>query len=259
MKELFKIRGEVPKNLELILQLAGFVFFLLLWQGLSLWIGNQSLLPNPWKVVQSFGELFRENIIPNALFSIKLNLYGYVEAILIALPIGFLIGLFPAVRVIMNKYIQSVRFLPLSAMTGLFIAWFGIQTNMKVQFLAFGIFVYLLPVIIQRIDEVEDVYVQTAHTLGASKWQLIKNIFLPATLYRVSDDIRVLVAISWTYIIIAELLNNQGGIGAMAYKFARQGRVDKVFAVLLIIVLIGIAQDKVFKFLDKHIFKHKYA
>jgi NitT/TauT family transport system permease protein len=259
MKELFKIRGQVPKNLELILQLAGFVLILMLWQGLSMWIGNQSLLPAPFKVVQSFSELFKENIISNAIFSIKLNLYGYIEAVLIALPIGFVIGLFPAVRTITDKYIQSIRFLPLTAMTGLFIAWFGIETNMKIQFLAFGIFVYLLPVIIQRIDEVEEVYVQTAHTLGASKWQLIKDIFLPATLYRISDDIRVLVAISWTYIIIAELLNNQGGIGAMAYKFARQGRMDKVFAVLLIIVLIGFAQDKLFRFLDKRIFKHKYA
>ena len=259
MKELFEIRGEIPKKYTLVLQLSGFVFFILLWMLLSWQIGNQSLLPNPIRVVTSLKELYHENLITNALFSIKLNLYGYFEAVLIALPFGFFIGLFPAVRIIMDKYIQAIRFLPLTAMTGLFIAWFGIENNMKIQFLAFGIFVYLLPVIIQRIDEVEDVFVQTSHTLGASKWQMIKSVFLPATLYRVSDDIRVLVAISWTYIIIAELVNNQGGVGAMAYRYARQGRIDKVFAVLLIIILIGIIQDKVFKILDKKLFKHKYA
>ena len=149
--------------------------------------------------------------------------------------------------------------MPLTAVTGLFIAWFGIDSEMKIAFLAFGILVYLLPVIVQRIDEVEEVYVQTAYTLGASNWQQIRTVFIPAVLSRVSDDIRVLVAISWTYIIVAELVNaNSGGIGALAFKMARQSRIDKVFAILLIIIAVGFLQDKLFKLLDRLLFAHKY-
>ena len=150
-----------------------------------------------------------------------------------------------------------MRYIPLTATTGLFIAWYGIYTNMKVQFLAFGIIVYLLPVVIQRVDEVEDVYVDTVYTLGATKWQTVKSVFIPAVLSKISDDIRVLVAISWTYIIVAELVNKQGGIGDMIYTSARQSRIDKVFALLLLIIVIGFVQDKIFVFLDKILFPHK--
>jgi NitT/TauT family transport system permease protein len=157
-----------------------------------------------------------------------------------------------------SKPLDSVRFLPISALTGLFIAWFGIEESMKIQFLAFGIGVYLLPLVVQRVNEVEQVYCDTVYTLGASKWQTIQKIFIPAVLAKVSDDIRVITAVSWTYIIIAELVNRaDGGIGSLAYLASRQSRLDKVFAVLLVIVAIGFIQDKVAALIDKIFFPYK--
>ncbi|OWY20770.1 ABC transporter permease [Sphingobacteriales bacterium UPWRP_1] len=223
------------------------------------WISS-SLLPSPVEVVRSFKELFeRDNLVLNTAFSVYLNLLGYFIALLISIPLGFAIGLFPIFRALFNRSIDALRFVPLTAVTGLFIAWFGIGTAMKVQFLAFGIFVYLLPVVVQRIDEVDSVYEQTAFTLGASKLQQIRTVFIPSVISRISDDVRVLVAISWTYIIVAELVNaNSGGIGALAFKSARMSRIDKVFAILLIIVLIGFIQDKLFLLIDRLFLPHKY-
>lgn len=220
---------------------------------------NNSLLPSPIEVVQSFRPLLqKDNLLGNTAFSIYLNLFGYLLAVIIALPLGFVIGLFPVFRALFNRNIDALRFVPLTAVTGLFIAWFGIETKMKVAFLAFGIIVYLLPVVVLRVREVEEVYVQTAYTLGANKWQQIKTVFIPAVLSRISDDIRVLVAISWTYIIVAELVNaNSGGIGALAFKSARQSSIDKVFAILLVIIVIGFIQDKLFLLLDRVLFPYK--
>jgi len=129
---------------------------------------------------------------------------------------------------------------------------------MKIAFLAFGILVYLLPVIVQRIQEVEDVYVQTAFTLSATNWQTIRSVYIPAVLSKVMDDIRVLTAISWTYIIIAELLNRQGGIGGLIFVKSKMGQIDKVFAILLLIIFIGFIQDRIFSYIDKRICPHKY-
>jgi NitT/TauT family transport system permease protein len=112
-------------------------------------------------------------------------------------------------------------------------AWFGIETNMKVQFLAFGIMVYLLPVVVQRIADVDEIYLQTAYTLGANKWQIFKSVYWPFVTSKIFDDIRVLTAISWTYIIVAELVNKTGGVGALIFTAAPRSRLDKVFAVLL--------------------------
>jgi NitT/TauT family transport system permease protein len=79
-------------------------------------------------------------------------------------------------------------------------------------------------------------------------------------LSRVFDDIRVIIAVSWTYIIIAEVVNlDQGGIGALAYKASRNQRPDKTFVVLLIILLVGFLQDRAMKWIDKQLFAHKYV
>lgn len=261
IRKLFELRGTLDKRTSTIVAIIGFIFFMLLWQSMA-WFKliPESLLPSPISVLISIGSLhFEDELVRNCIYSIKLNVLGYIEAVTIVVPLGFLMGLFPVVRVATDKYIKALRFIPLAAATGLFIAWFGIGDNMKIQFLAASIMVYLLPVVIQRIDDVETVYVHTAYTLGAKNIQIIKSVFAPAVTSKLIDDTRILVAISWTYITIAEALNMTGGIGALAVQCARKSRIDKVFAVLLIIALIGFVQDILFQKLDKIVFPHKYA
>ena len=217
------------------------------------------ILPTPQLVVESVPELFyQDKLLANTWDSIWINIRGYLWAVLLSIPIGFFIGLMPVVRGLFSKQVDALRYLPLTALTGLFIIWFGIEDEMKVAFLAFGIMVYLLPVVVQRIFEVEDVYTTTVFTLGATDWQTIRTVYFPSVMSKLIDDIRVLTAISWTYIIIAELLNKQGGIGALIYTKSRQGEISKVFAMLIVIVLIGFLQDRIFVWLDRRLFPHKY-
>lgn len=261
LSALFELRGTLDKRTNATVGLMGFILLIAIWQVIpSVGLVPKSLMPTPLMVLAAFKELhFEDALVRNCLYSIRLNMLGYLEAILIAIPIGFAIGLFPIFRSLAEFLMKASRFVPLAAATGLFIAWFGIEDNMKIQFLAVSIIVYLLPVVVQRIDDVEEVYLQTAFTLGASKWQMITSVFLPAVLSRVWKDITVLVAISWTYITIAEALNMTGGVGALAVQSARQSRVDKVFAVLVVIAMIGVLQDKLFNWLDRVFFKFKYS
>ena len=257
---MFQLREILPNRTRMLLEFGGLIVLLLVWQLVAAAVNSIAILPSPLEVLGSFPELhFQDLIVLNTWYSIRINLLGYVWAIVLAVPLGFAVGLFTPLGAVFNRFLEAIRYIPLTAVTGLFIAWFGIYMNMKVQFLAFGIFVYLLPVVIGRVKELDEVYVQTAETLGASKWQIIWKVFVPGVLSKVSDDIRVLTAISWTYIIVAELINNEGGIGALIFRASRQSRLDKVFAGLFVIILIGVAQDKIFIWLDRRIFKYKYA
>lgn len=241
---------------------AGLLAILAVWYGICLsGLIPVLLLPYPHDVILALPEMFNnDHLITNMWYSVYLNFMGYFVAVLASLPIGFLLGLNQVVRKMFARYLDSIRYLPLTAMVGLFIAWFGIGSEMKIAFLGFGIFVYLLPTVIQRIDELDKVYVDTVYTLGASRWQTIRTVYIPSVLGRISDDIRVLVAISWTYLIVAELVNKgSGGLGALAYTAGRQSRVDKVFAVLLVIILIGILQDRLFQLLDRVLFPYKHV
>jgi NitT/TauT family transport system permease protein len=258
---MLEIRGSLQPQTARTLQVFGPVFLIVLWQSLCMtgWIGSR-ILPSPLAVIQAVPELhFKDAMVRNILYSLFLNGTGYVEAVMVCLPIGMIIGMFPIFHEMFNKPVNSIRAVPLTAMTGLFMEWFGIDNLMKVQFLSFGIIVYLLPVVVQRTRSVPEIYQQTAFTLGASKWQMFKTVFWPSVRSQIILDIQVLVAISWTYIIIAEMMNNTGGIGALLYGSARAGRVDKTFALLFIIVGIVYIQDKAFLLLDKMINKHKYV
>lgn len=293
-KDLFQLRKTLDKKTSTILAIGGVLFLLAIWIFLStpfldnpeymdqaaieLAIKNgeienapsnnpeqvaivpRSSLPHPTRVLTAFGDLYKDNdIIQNAAKSIGLNIGGYIKAILWSIPLGFIIGLIPLFRGSFQKIVNAIRFIPLTAVTVLFIVWFGIGVPMKVNFLAFGIMIYLLPVIVQRIDEVNDVYLKTVYTLGANSWQTVRTVYLPSVLSRLSDDIRILTAISWTYIIVAETSGDQGGLGSLIYKAAqRMGRIDKTFAILILIILIGVFQDRVFAYLDRKFFPHKY-
>ena len=216
-------------------------------------------VPLPTQVVNAFPDLVQQDeLFYNAWRSMWLNIRGYFWAIFFSIPLGFAIGLFPLFRGMFSKPVDALRYLPLAALIGLFIQWFGFGDQMKVAFLAFGILVYLLAVVAQRINEVDDVYTKTVFTLAATNWQTIRTVYLPSVMSKVIDDVRVLTAISWTYIIFAEYLNREGGLGALIYIKRRLGQVPDLFALLLVIVLIGFVQDRLFVYLDKRLFPHKY-
>jgi len=218
-------------------------------------------IPTPMATVMSYPALIKKDkLLPNAWFSIWLNLRGYFWALMISIPIGFVLGLFPLFRGMFKGQVDALRFLPLTALIGTFMAFYGVTGDtMKIAFLAFGIMVYLLPVVVQRINEVKDVYLKTVFTLGATDWQTIKSVYIPSVMSRVMDDIRVLTAISWTYIIIAELLGSTQGLGRLTWLSQKTGQTEKVFAILLIFILIGFVQDRIFAYIDRRLFPYKYS
>lgn len=229
------------------------------------------LLSPPNQVLAAFPGIFKpegeswwwpetgkpQGIVPNALISIWRNLQGYFWAVFFSIIIGIPVALIPAVRAMFAKQIDVLRYIPLTAVFPLFVAAFEYGEELKVSFLAFGIMVYLLPVVMQRVWETEGVYLKTAFTLGATDWQLIKTVYLPSVFSKLIDDIRVLTAISWTYIIIAESLNRDTGLGSLLYIFARLGKMPSVYAVLIIIVVIGYLQDRLFVYMNNRLFPYK--
>jgi len=260
---MFKLRGNYSPQQGLIFGVLGFLILLGIWVLVTM--GNDpvieaGIMPSPSKVFSAYGDLFEDNkLFKNLCLSLGFNFGGYLKAVLISIPIGFIVGLYPVMNASFQSPVNAFRFIPLTAITGIFLSAFGIGTSLKMNFLAFGIMIYLVPIIMQRIKEVQDVYLKTVYTIGATDWQTIRTVYFPAVLSKLSDDIRVLTAISWTYIIVAEGIGDQGGLGSLVFKAGqRMGRPDKTFAILLIFILIGLIQDRLFVYLDKKFFPHKF-
>ena len=243
-----------------LLQFGGWVILFVLWYLITnLKLINNHILPTPQKTWASFIDLYsNDHLGENILFSLRINIIGYVKCIFAALIVGFAIGLSPQVRKMFSQQVNALRFVPITALMGIFIAISGLTITTKINFLAFGIWVYLVPVVVQRIDEVNTTHLQMMKTLGATFWQTVRYVTWRSVIARLSDDIRILVGISWTYIIVAELAGIQGGLGSLIFLGERQSNVGKVYAVIFIIVAIGIIQDAVFKLIDRLLFKFKH-
>jgi NitT/TauT family transport system permease protein len=258
-KLIIILKRFLRENLSL-LQLLGWLVIFGIWYFITNYgIINTHILPTPQKTLNAFIEMKRDdNLGKNILFSVRINLLGYLKCILGAIVFGFAIGLNPTVRKMFSKQVSALRFVPITAMMGIFIAISGLTIATKINFLAFGIWVYLVPVVVQRIDEVSTTHLQMMKTLGASSWQTLVHVQWKSVISRLSDDIRILVGISWTYIIVAELAGIQGGLGSLIFLGERQSNVGKVYSVIIIIIAIGIIQDFLFKVLDRLLFKFKY-
>ncbi len=244
-----------------LLNILGWISLIFLWWFIAEFdIINNRVLPTPQRTLHAYSTLYENyHLVDNMLFSLKINFIGYLESIGLALPVGFLLGSFRVTREMFDKPINALRFIPITALGGIFIALTGLTIWTKIHFLAFGIWVYLVPVVVQRLSEVNTVHLQMMQTLGATGWQKFRYVSWKYTISRLSDDIRILVGISWTYIIVAELKNVQGGLGSMIWLGERQAKVEYVYAVIILIVVIGVLQDFLFKQLDKVLFKFKYC
>lgn len=258
--------GTLSKKESTVIGVAGAIALLLAWYLLTL-NGNlisPGILPNPVRVVKCIPRLLSEyRLMHNIWYTVSLNLSGYLIAVLVAVPLGFAIGIIPLFNSLFRKYFEALRYLPLPTVSGIFISIFGLAFGMKASFLAFGIFIFALPSVIGKIDDLQNpsnvkdnVYLQTAKTMGMTNRQTFRYVYFPYVMEKVYDDIRSLVAISYTYVVIAESLNKVGGIGAMISTFTRQSRTPEIYALLFIIVMIGLVQDRIFRAVKPLLFPH---
>ena len=152
-------------------------------------------------------------------------------------------GAFEPVNRFFEPIMAPLRYMPISAFIPLLILWFGIYEKQKIAFLFLGVFVYLLPVVVTAIRAVPEELVQTALTLGASQAQVVRTVLLPAALPEIFDSFRVMNAISWTYVILAEAVNPEHGLGYMVELARTHQKASWSFAGLLVIGGIGLLTD----------------
>ncbi|MFH1364505.1 MAG: ABC transporter permease subunit [Candidatus Aenigmatarchaeota archaeon] len=246
---------------EKILNALGIVLlFFIWWELVFIFKFKSVILPHPIDVIRDFPELFtRYNIIRNTMFSIFINVVGFSQALLLSIPLGFLISEIPFFKGLSYRWVLLLRFLPITAFFGMFITWFGDDWLMKSQFLFFGVFLYLVPTVAHRAWEVPSLKVDVMRTLGAKSRQIFWIAVFPDTMSRLWADIITLSAVTWTYIAVAETVNmgSGGGLGAMCYNFGLKSATSLVFGCLLVLLFVGAIQDQFSKFLGRFFFPYK--
>jgi NitT/TauT family transport system permease protein len=217
-------------------------------------------LPSPTEVVRGTLQLFIQYDLWGAIItSTRRILIAFLLASAVAMPLGVLMGAFEPVNRLFEPIVAPLRYMPISAFIPLLIFWFGIFEQEKIAFLFLGVFVYLLPVVVSAIRAVPEELVQTALTLGATKLQVIRTVLLPAALPEIFDSFRVMNAILWTYVILAEVVNSEGGLGYMVELARTHQKASWSFAGLLVIGGIGLLTDFVIRSISAVMFRWREA
>jgi NitT/TauT family transport system permease protein len=243
--DLFALRSTLSRPTSLVLGLIAPTVVLGAWCLVSYGgLAPAGFLPSPSEVVRGTLQLFLQYDLSSAIYvSTRRIVLAFLLASALALPLGVLMGAFEPINRIFEPIMAPLRYMPISAFIPLLILWFGIYEKQKIAFLFLGVFVYLLPVVVTAIRAVPEELVQTALTLGASRLQAVRTVLLPAALPEIFDSFRVMNAISWTYVILAEWVNPEHGLGYMVELARTHQKASWSFAGLLVIGGIGLLTD----------------
>ena len=258
---LFAIRAPLPRRTAFVLGFVAPALVLGAWCVLTYGhIVEPSFLPKPTEVVRGTLQLFLQHDLGKAILVSSRRIgIAFLLAAALALPLGVLMGAFDPINRFFEPIMAPLRYMPISAFIPLLILWFGIYEKQKIAFLFLGVFVYLLPVVVTAIRLVPEELVQTALTLGASKLQVITTVLVPAALPEIFDSFRVMNAIAWTYVILAEAVNPEYGLGYMVELARTHHKASWSFAGLLVIGGIGLLTDFLIRLLSSLLFRWREA
>lgn len=260
----FKIREELAPQSRLVLGALCVGLFLLLWVACT-WGPAESrvfspiILPSPMEVLQAFGPLHWDMGLMRATLSSLMRVtVGFALAAAAAIPLGILMGTYTKVGAFFGPLALFGGYVPVVTLIPLTIAWFSLGELQKIGFLFIGTFVFLLPLVVKTIMEVDDIFLQTGYTLGANRWQTMRYVLIPCAKSRIYNHLRLFYGVGWGYIILAEMSElDRPGLGALISISQRRSMTDRVFAVLLVIVLIAVGVDGLLKRLGHVLFPYE--
>ncbi len=213
-------------------------------------IVDEMFLPSPTAMLKTAWHLFASGeIYPNIWTSLYVVVVGFVLAAILAVPAGILMGSFKFVEALIEPIINFVRYLPVSAMIPLLILWIGIGDVEKIAVIFLGTLFQLTFLIADVSANVPKDLLQVAYTLGARKRDVTLRVLIPASLPGIMDNLRITMGWAWTYLIVAELVSAEKGLGYMILQAMRGMQTDVIFVGLFVIGLLGLITDQTFKYL----------
>jgi NitT/TauT family transport system permease protein len=266
LSKAFDIRAESPPRRRFLLGFLSVFGTLFIWWLLTRGSEVESrvlspqILPNPIEVLASFASLITERgLMEGIAYSFFRTTVGFLLATAVAVPLGILMASFTPVREFFKPLTTVGGYVPIAVLVPLTLSWFGLGEKQKYIFLAIATFVLLLPLVVSAIDRVEEVYLQTAYTLGATRLQTITGVLVPVALADIYDNLCLTYGVGWGYIIMAEVIDAKYGLGSLIISSQRRGPYEHVYAVLIVIILISILISWTLSAVGKWLFPYREA
>lgn len=247
----WRIAEDIPKSLTWTLFGLSIGLPLLLWAIVS----NSGLvqplfLPTPAQVVTAAQNLWNSgDLLKDTVASVWRVSVGFLLAAIISIPLGLFMGAFASIRALLEPIIGIVRYMPAPAFIPLLILYFGVGEEPKVLLIFIGVLFFNTLMVMDAIKFVPKELIETTYTLGGQRWQTLLQVIFPYVLPSIIDACRVNLASAWQLVIVAELIAATEGLGRRISVAGRFLKTDEIFVGLIVIGVIGLAFDLLFRFI----------
>jgi NitT/TauT family transport system permease protein len=241
----WSIRQEFPRRLAFLIALVSLAVPLTLWAIVSYagWVPPM-FLPTPTAVLQAGIEMFTtNNLAIDVVVSCGRVLAGFLVAALIGVPMGIAMGTFSSMNSLFAPFVGTVRYMPVTAFVPLIVIWVGLGEDAKVLIITLGVVLYNAIMVADAVKFIPSEMINVAYTLGATRRDVLFSVIVPATFPSVLDTLRVNISGAWNYLVIAELLASQSGLGFRIMQAQRFLQTEKVLFCIVLIGLIGLVID----------------
>lgn len=252
----FELRTDIPAWAYRSLVATGFALVLLAWFGASAHeLIDPVFLPTPREVVGAALEAFRdENLWLDLRASFVRVTAGFLLAALIGIPVGLCMGGFRTFEALVQPLTEFVRYIPVPALIPICMVVFGIDELSKVMLIWVGTFFQLSLMVADEVRRVPHELLQVSYTLGASRAQVLRLVLWRAAMPGVFDALRLCNGWAWTYLVVAELVAANEGMGFRVLKFSRFLQTPKIWVYLLLLGVIGLGLDLLFRRSNRRLF-----
>jgi ABC-type nitrate/sulfonate/bicarbonate transport system permease component len=227
----------------------GLACVLFIWWALAE-ILPREILPGPLAVSNQGMRLLTEKYVSETLIghigiSLWRVLMGFALGTLVGTVIGFLIFASRELRPGIEFVLALLLPLPPFTLIAVFIIWFGLGETPKIALIFFGVFGRMAIYAAAAFRSLPDSLHDAARALGASPWQILLRVRIPAALPDLFVGLRILLALAWTSVMGAELIAAGEGIGWMIWTAARNLQTEVIFVGVLAIAVMGALMDAV--------------
>lgn len=239
------IRQRFPRWLRVVLVIGALAIPLLLWMIASHagWV-EPMFLPTPTAVIQAGIQLWKqESLVLDIVSSCARVAGGFLLAALIGVPMGIAMGTFSSMESFFAPLVGTIRYMPVTGFVPLIIIWIGLGELSKVLIIALGVVLYNAIMIADAVKFIPNEMINAAYTLGATRRDILLRVITPATFPSILDTLRVNISAAWNYLVIAELLAAQNGLGFRIIQAQRFLQTDTVLFCIVLIGCIGLALD----------------
>jgi len=232
LSSFLTIRGRVGRVSAALLGTIPIVAILLLWWLLTLGAPEErriapTILPSPVEVVQSIPELINGRDLPHHVWaSIRRVVLSFILSLMVVLPLGILMGAFGSISAIFKPVSTASGYIPIATLVPLTMSWFGIDEFQKIFFLAMAFGIYLLPLVVNAIESVPDIYLRTSYTLGATRLDVIRHVLIPIALPDLWHAMRLAFGVGWTYIVLAEVVVMVDGLDSLSRTLSAEAHAN---------------------------------